>query len=52
MRWLSGEEARELQREWGIDENEWVITFISRPVPAPPPETEADDDQHDEEGDE
>jgi len=27
MRRLTTEEARALEREWGIDDDEWVITF-------------------------
>jgi hypothetical protein len=40
---LSREEARELERAWGIDEDELVITFVARQKPAPPTEAGTDD---------
>jgi len=51
MRILSREEARALQKEWGIDENEVVITFVSRAKPAPPQESAPNDDPEEKEDD-
>ena len=40
---LTAEEARRLEKEWGIDDNELVITVVTRAEPRPRPEaTEAE----------